>query len=115
MKTPGPNKAEPSAPNSANSTDKARFTPRQSRLLHALLTTSGWIPRESVDRITGASNGPQIISELRAKVTGRDGIDMLRIDGIDRDGKACKPGQYRLTSNGRQRVLQALGKGAGAA
>jgi hypothetical protein len=114
-KTPGPTKAEPSAPNSANSTDKARFTARQSRLLEALLTTHGWIPRESVDRITGASNGPQIVSELRAKVTGHDGIDMLRVDGTDRDGKACKPGQYRLTAIGRQRALTALAKDAGAA
>ena len=83
-KTPGPTKAEPSAQNSANSTadniKNARLTPRQSRLLEALLAAADWIPRESVDRIAGASNGPQIVLELRRKVTGYDGIEMQKAD-----------------------------------
>ncbi|NPC57852.1 hypothetical protein [Caenimonas soli] len=116
MKTPGPTKAEPSAPNSANSTAEANktvaFTPRQSRVMDALLQTDGWISRESVDRIAGASNGPQIILELRRKVTGHDGIEMLKSDATDRDGKTCKPGRYRLTSTGRQRALKAMSTAA---
>jgi hypothetical protein len=115
MKTPGPTKAEPSAPNSANSTGQTKFTPRQSRLLRALLDTHGWIPRESVDRITGASNGPQIVREVRAKVTGREGIETQHVESTDRDGKACKPGQYRLTAVGRERALKVFEKDAGAA
>lgn len=111
-KTPGPTKAEPSAPNSANSTAEdtktAAFTPRQTRLLEALLQASDWISRESVDRIAGASNGPQIILELRRKVTGHDGIEMQKADATDRDGRACKPGRYRLTAQGRQRALTAM-------
>ena len=99
---------ESSAPNSANSTGSKGFTPRQSRVLGALLNTQGWIPREAIDRIAGASNGPQIILELRRKVTGADGIEMTYIESRDRDGRACKPGQYRLTGQGRERALQVL-------
>lgn len=116
MKTPGPTKAEPSAPNSANSTaeDKknARLTPRQSRLLEALMASQGWTSREKVDGIAGASNGPQVILELRRKVTGYDGIEMQKADATDRDGKACKPGRYRLSTQGRQRAAEWLGKEA---
>lgn len=112
MKTPGPTAAEPSAPNSANSTadnnKKARLTARQSRLLEALLQSDGWISRESVDRITGASNGPQIVLEVRTKVTGHEGIEMQKADAADRDGKSCQPGRYRLTSIGRQRAQEVL-------
>lgn len=101
-------KEESSAPDSAHSTKPLRFTPRQSRVLDALLGTHGWIPRESIDRIAGASNGPQIILELRRKVCGDDGIEMTYIETLDRDGRACKPGQYRLTGQGRERALQVL-------
>ena len=118
MKTPGPTKAEPSAPNNAHSTaDKnkaTRLTARQSRLLTALLQTDGWIPRESVDRITGASNGPQIVSEVRKKVTGYEGIAMQEVDAFDRDGKPCKPGRYQLTPIGRQRAVEVLASLGGA-
>jgi len=112
MKTPGPTKAEPSAPNSVNSTVEDSktpvFTPRQSRVLEALLQSETWISRESVDRIAGASNGPQIILELRRKVTGHEGIEMRQADATDRDGRASKPGSYRLTLAGRQRALMAM-------
>lgn len=107
-----PKLAEPSAPNSANSTAVDRkavvLTPRQTRLLTALLVSESWTTRESVDRIAGASNGPQIILELRRKVTGPDGIEMTYIETRDRDGRTCKPGQYRLTGQGRERALQVL-------
>jgi hypothetical protein len=101
-------KEESSAPNSANSTGSKAFTPRQTRVLQALLCTDGWIPRESIDRIAGASNGPQIILELRRKVAGADGIEMTHIETQDSDGRTCKPGQYRLTGQGRERALQVL-------
>lgn len=119
MKTPDPTKAESSAPNSANATTEAiptaAFTPRQSRLIEALLHTEDWISRESVDRISGASNGPQIILELRRKVTGYEGIEMRKSEATDRDGRACKPGAYRLTSVGRQRAVEAVATRARAA
>ena len=100
--------AEPSAPDSADSTftppKAGTLTPRQFRLLTELLHAGGWISRESVDRIAGASNGPQIVLELRRKVTGYDGIEMQKVAATDRDGRPCKPGRYRLSAAGRKRA-----------
>ena len=110
-----PTKEEPSALDSVDSTKFKPFTPRQSRVLGALLETNGWITRENVDHIAGASNGPQIISELRRKVTGYDGLCMERAEATDRDGKPCKPGRYRLTPLGRQRALEVMAATGGAA
>lgn len=69
------------------------FTPRQQRAINALRFKP--CLREEIDRITGASNGPQIISELRKK--GFD-IPCPRVNSIDRDGKPCRPGRYYLQS-----------------
>jgi hypothetical protein len=104
MKTPEPSKENPSAPNSANfKTNK--LTPRQSRTIAALMAKPpGWISREQIDRIAGASNGPQIIHELRRKI-GADGIDTKRVHAIDRDGRPCRPGFFRLSDKGRERIL----------
>lgn len=95
--------AEPSAPNSANSTQTPKLTPRQRRVLGALISGE-WLARETVDRIAGASNGPQVILELRRKLAGHGGIEMQQVEATDRDGRNCKPGRYRLTPAGRQRV-----------
>ena len=103
--------AEPSAPNSANSIGQ-KLTARQRRVLEALFATYEWTTREAIDRIAGASNGPQIVLELRRKVTGYDGIEMRRAEVTDRDGKSCKPGRYRLTEQGRARARAALGGAA---
>lgn len=104
MKTPELPFENPSALNSLDSMPRPKFTPRQERVLGALLSTSGWVWREDIDRIAGASNGPQIIMELRRKVTGHDGIDLERVDCVDRDGRPCHPGRYRLNEIGRQRL-----------
>lgn len=45
---------------------------------------------------------------LMRQVTGHDGIEMQRTDSIDRDGKACRPGRYQLTSKGRKLALKAI-------
>jgi hypothetical protein len=107
--------ADPSAPNGANSTKSPRFTLRQTRVMHALFRADDWLSREAIDRIACASNGPQIILELRRKVTGRDGIDMQQVDSKDADGKTCKPGRYRLTGQGRERIREAIARQGGAA
>ena len=101
-----PRNAELSAPNhGANRTSNQPMTPRQERVIHALAATVGWITREAVDRIAGASNGPAVIRQLRQRL-GYDAIEMERIDTIDRDGLAANPGRYRLTATGRQRLAE---------
>ena len=82
-----------------------RFTMRQQRVLDALLTTAGALPRELVDQIAGASNGPAVISRLRAKL-GHDAIETSLAEIIDRDGRTARPGRYRLTAEGRARLVQ---------
>lgn len=77
---------------------KRRFTARQNRVLEALLTRQGWIWREEIDRIAGASNGPEIIRQLRHH-HGIE-IDMRKVPRIDRDGRPCEPGQYKITGPG---------------
>lgn len=110
MKTPELPFENPSALDSLDSKQSFRFTPRQARVLSALENTEGWVWREDIDRIAGASNGPQIIMELRRKVTGHDGIDLERVDRIDRDGRPCHPGRYRLNEIGRQRLARSAGE-----
>lgn len=83
----------------------ARFSPREARALQALAGAGDWIAREALDRIAGASNSPDIIMRLRRKL-GRDAIDRRHIDALDRDNRPCRPGQYRLTEQGRQRLAQ---------
>lgn len=78
------------------------LTPRQSRAL-ALLMPGHWVARETFDREVGASNGPDLIQQLRRKL-GNGAIETQHFDVIDRDGKPCRPGRYRLTSEGRERL-----------
>jgi hypothetical protein len=107
MKTPEDLVKPPSALDSLNF-KRLHLTPRQLRALNALVECDGWITRERIDRIAGASNGPQIIQDIRRKLTGYDGLDTSRVDVVDRDGKLCKPGRYRLNSIGRARIARLL-------
>lgn len=81
------------------------MTPRQSRVAHALLNAPDWIAREAIDRIAGASNGPEVIRQLRHRL-GYDAIEMERINTIDRDGMPTQPGRYRLTPEGRAKLAE---------
>jgi hypothetical protein len=93
------------APTEANATHAHRveckplkLCTRQMRVAQALMQAGErWTWREEIDRIAGASNGPAVIQALRRK-----GIDiwMQQVESTDRDGKPCKPGQYRLTPKG---------------
>ena len=90
----------------ANSVIGKRLTAREFRVLTALWNSRGWVWREEIDRVAGASNGPHIIMMLRTKVTGHQGLEMERVPSIDRDGKPCNPGRYRLNELGCQRVRE---------
>jgi len=70
--------------------------PRHLRALQALLTRP--IPRETLDKVAGCANGPDLIAELR-----RRGLELPceRIKFIDRDGNLCRPGVYSLLSTDR--------------
>lgn len=67
--------------------------PRLLRIIDGLL--KGPLTREQVDRIGGASNGPSLVSELRAL-----GLEVCckRRSVRDRDGKTVNPGVYNFTS-----------------
>lgn len=74
--------------------------PRHLRAVHALLSQSA-LPRQQLDSVAGCSNGPEMIAELR-----RRGLDVPcdRIPALDRDGRPCRPGMYRLTQSDRRKL-----------
>ncbi len=84
---------------------RTSFTTRQARVIHALVHTKEWIAREAIDRIAGASNGPEVIRQLRQRL-GYDAIEMERIAVVDRDGLPAQPGRYRLTAVGREHLAE---------
>lgn len=75
--------------------------PRHLRAITALLKRP--IPRESLDKLAGCSNGPELIAELR-----RRGLEIPceRIKFTDRDGKTCRPGVYSLAPKDRKLIHQ---------
>lgn len=75
--------------------------PRHLRAIAALLRRP--MPRESLDKAAGCSNGPDLIAELR-----RRGLEVpcKRIIFVDRDGFTCRPGVYLLTAADRRKVYQ---------
>lgn len=73
--------------------------PRHLRVIMALLLSPR--PREAIDRIAGASNGPALMSDLRdlgleAKCT--------KTPCIDRDGLEVKRGIYHFTDKDKRLV-----------
>lgn len=103
MKKPADTFMPTSLRDGADSTGKGlRLSPRQSRVINAL-RPGQWVKRETMDRIAGSSNAPDVIHRLRHKL-GDDAIEMRLVDGIDRDGKPCKTGCYRLTAAGLERL-----------
>lgn len=79
--------------------------PRHLRVLHAALRRP--MPREEVDRIVGASNGPDLISNVRAR-----GLDFPchRVPCLDRDGIEIKRGIYVLSARDRLQIAPWLSK-----
>ena len=87
----------------SDSTSSAHFSgtdnPRHLRVLHSLMIRPR--KREEIDHIAGASNGPELIAELR-----RRGLRAAcqRTPGIDRDGKPVKFGIYYLDDTDRRAI-----------
>lgn len=87
-----------------NAITAPKLTPRQTRVCEAL-AKRGKLWREEVDSIAGASNGPEIMRQLKEK-----GLiwQCDQFEKKDRDGKACRPGLYSIADKGRE-TLQAWG------
>lgn len=73
--------------------------PRHLRVIYALIR--GPRTRSEIDEIAGASNGPEVIFQLR-----RRGLSLpcARTQQADRDGITVWPGVYRLTDQDRQKL-----------
>jgi hypothetical protein len=85
-----------------NKTIAPQLTPRQFRVCEALAHRRKlW--REDVDKIAGASNGPEVMRQLRDK-----GLEWKceRVPKIDRDGKRCEPGLYSIDDAGRETLTR---------
>ncbi|WP_322059185.1 hypothetical protein [Paraburkholderia sp. J63] len=79
--------------------------PRHLRVLQALMRRS--MPREEVDRVAGASNGPDLIFDLRGK--GLE-IPCAKVPCIDRDGIEVERGIYALSALDRRQIARWLAK-----
>ena len=77
--------------------------PRHLRVLKALAKFKE-VSRTSVDEIAGASNGPELIAEIRRRGLGDEHLICRRKEGIDRDGRPVKPGYYSLSYEGKRVV-----------
>jgi hypothetical protein len=85
--------------------------PREFRFLQTVLHRH--MTREEVDTVAGASNGPEIVNQLRSR--GLE-IPCYRLGTMDRDGIWVYRGLYALSGKDRVQVARALhGKGGPAA
>lgn len=78
--------------------------PRELRLLAYLVARQGAY-REVLDRSVGASNSPDIVFRLRQRGYA---IPCDRVERIDRDGRPCKVGWYRLTADDKRAARAVL-------
>ena len=79
--------------------------PRHLRVIHALRSRP--MTREELDRRAGASNGPELVAELR-----RRGLDVPceRVECYDRDGKTVRRGIYHLTPRDHRLISRWISK-----
>lgn len=73
--------------------------PRHLRVIHVLQTSPR--TRESIDHIAGASNGPELISELRRRNLT---IKCERVPAIDCDDRPVRIGVYSFDADDRKKV-----------
>lgn len=90
---------EDSTAKTASSRFAGTDNPRHLRVIHSLLIRPR--KREEIDRIAGASNGPELIAELR-----RRGLrtPCQKTPGIDRDGLPIKFGIYAFDDDDRRKL-----------
>lgn len=108
-KSDRPQNLETAAFNTArNPSMTINLTPRQSRVLLALLRATNWISREAIDQIAGASNGPEVVRQIRERFGLCKHLHLVcdRIKVFDRDGLPSNPGRYRLTPEGRAKLAE---------
>jgi hypothetical protein len=74
-------------------------SPREVRCLELLLD-GRWHRREALDRITGSSNGPDVVYKLRRDRGGCGFIESRGVETHDRDGRVVQVGVYRLKNDG---------------
>lgn len=80
------------------------LTPRMARAIRRLLREP--CMREELDRVTGASNSPEVIRQIRG--LGLD-IHCQRVEKSDRDGLRTFPGRYSLAPESVPEALRLLG------
>lgn len=73
--------------------------PRHLRAIHALMQRARF--KNDLQSITGASNTPELVAELR-----RRGLETPceRVPVLDRDGLVTHPGIYSFNENDRRKV-----------
>lgn len=76
-------------------------SPRHVRVLRALMKFRK-LTREQLDRVAPASNGPDLVRQLRGKGLT---VPCTLLQRVDRDGRPCEVGEYRLTQQDRQAVI----------
>lgn len=92
-------------PRNSQQNSKKPLTGKQRRASRALLDIRRGVPREDVDRIARASNGPGVIFQLR-----RRGIEIeteLRAF-VTSDGDPSRYGIYHLQEQSRQELEELL-------
>ncbi|WP_312274713.1 hypothetical protein [Candidatus Igneacidithiobacillus taiwanensis] len=77
--------------------------PREFRFLQTVLHRH--MTREELDAVSGASNGPEIVNQLRSR--GLE-IPCYRLGTMDRDGGWVYRGLYALSHKDRLQVARAL-------
>ena len=73
--------------------------PRHLRAIHALMQRARF--KNDLQAITGASNTPELVAELR-----RRGLETpcKRVPVLDRDGLVARPGIYSFNESDRRKV-----------
>jgi hypothetical protein len=79
---------------------KGTDNPRHLRVIQALLTRPR--TREQIDAIAGASNGPELIAELRRRGLA---CPCERVPVLDKDGLEVKRGIYYLLPMDRRLIF----------